>query len=128
VNPRFLSVDVILHFHRRQIDTYGGSHGVRDIGLLESALAQPEATFGGEYLHSDVHEMAAAYFYHLAANHPFLDGNKRIAAVACMVFLRANGISIRTTNEELYEFTVGIASGQVEKPEIADWLRARTRP
>jgi death on curing protein len=77
--PKFLALELVLELHRDQIESFGGSPGIRDQGLLESALAQPEATFGGEYLHSTIPDQAAAYLYHLALNHPFIDGNKRTA-------------------------------------------------
>jgi death on curing protein len=83
----FLSLDDILESHQNQIDTYGGGQGIRDIGLLESAIAQPEACFGGQFLHADVFEMAAAYLYHLVMNHPFVDGNKRVGLEAALIFL-----------------------------------------
>jgi len=86
----FLTLDDILESHQNQIETYGGSHGVRDIGLLESAIAQPEASFGGQYLHADIFEMAAAYLYHLVMNHPFVDGNKRVGLEASLIFLASS--------------------------------------
>jgi death-on-curing protein len=86
----FLTVDDIIESHQNQIDTYGGSYGIRDIGLLESAIAQPEASFSGQYVHADIFEMAAAYLYHLVMNHPFVDGNKRVGLEAALVFLEIN--------------------------------------
>ena len=76
----FLTLDDIIESHQNQIDTYGGSHGIRDIGLLESAIAQPEASFGGQYLHADIFEMAAAYLFHLVMNHPFVAARQYRAA------------------------------------------------
>lgn len=77
--PLFLTLDEVLEIHQQQIDLYGGSHGLRDPGALESAVATPQCTFGDEYLHTTIWEMAAAYLYHLVENHPFIDGNKRSA-------------------------------------------------
>ena len=94
VNPVFLSLGEILEIHRDQIERYGGDAGIRDLGLLQSALAVPASGFGGRYLHSDLFEMAAAYLFHLVQNHPFVDGNKRTGAVAALVFLSLNGIEI----------------------------------
>jgi len=111
--------------HARLIDLFGGSHGLRDAGLLESALAQPPASFGGTPLHSDVWEMAAAYGFHLCCNHPFIDGNKRIAAAAMIAFLRANGQHVRYDEAELFRIVVALASGQVSKAQLALWLRER---
>ena len=90
----FLTVADVLMLHAEQVDLYGGEQGVRDLGLLESAVAQPQAGFGGEYLHADLFEMAAAYLFHIVQNHPFLDGNKRAGAVAALVFLDVNGVEI----------------------------------
>jgi death on curing protein len=89
LNPRFLKLSEILLAHEIQIARFGGMGGIRDEGLLESALAQPEATFNGELLHSTIHDQAAAYLYHIAKNHPFVDGNKRTAFAAMDVFLSA---------------------------------------
>src|SRR5476651_2345346 len=79
--PKFLTVDQVIALHKLQINQFGGSHGVRDEGLLLSALGQPESGFGDQYLHKDLYEMAAAYLFHLVKNHAFHDGNKRIAAL-----------------------------------------------
>ena len=80
MEPRFLSVADVLGFHEDQLANYGGAPGVRDMGLLESAVAMPMAGFGDQYLHADLFEMAAAYLYHIVCNHPFVDGNKRTGA------------------------------------------------
>lgn len=96
---QFLSLDDVLESHAEQIAAYGGSDGIRDVGLLESALAQPAAMFGGQYLHVDVFGMAAAYLFHIVKNHPFLDGNKRVGLEAALLFLEINGLSIETTDE-----------------------------
>jgi death-on-curing protein len=91
---------LIIESHQNQIDTYGGSHGIRDIGLLESAIAQPEASFGGQYLHADIFQMAAAYIYHLVMNHPFVDGNKRVGLEAALIFLEINNENLNASDEE----------------------------
>lgn len=119
----FLSLDDILESHQNQIDTYGGGQGIRDIGLLESAIAQPEACFGGQFLHADVFEMAAAYLYHLVMNHPFVDGNKRVGLEAALIFLEVNGQSLNATDEELVDLVLKTTMGQVAKPEIAEFFR-----
>jgi death on curing protein len=82
MTPRFLDLVEVLEIHESRIELYGGRPGVRDLGLLQSALAQPSAGFGGEYLHGNLYEMAAAYLFHVSRNHPFVDGNKR-TALAC---------------------------------------------
>ena len=90
MDPLFLSLDEVLEIHEQQIERYGGSHGIRDAGGLESAMATPQATFGGEFLHRSIPTMAAAYLFHLCQNHPFIDGNKRTGANAAITFLLMN--------------------------------------
>jgi death on curing protein len=121
----FLGVADILMLHADQVALYGGDLGVRDIGLLESAAAQPRATFGGQFLHADVFEMAAAYLFHLVQNHPFVDGNKRTGAITAMVFLDFNGAKLRLHKGELYELTMSVATGRAGKKEIAEFFRKR---
>ena len=123
----FLSLEDILTLHANQVDLYGGEHGVRDLGLLESAIAQPRATFGGESLHKDVFEMAAAYLFHLVQNHPFLDGNKRAGAVAALAFLEFNGIEIDAPEGSLYDLAMHVATGQADKADIATYFRSHAR-
>ena len=120
----FLTLDDILESHLNQIDTYGGSHGIRDIGLLESAIAQPEASFGGQYLHADIFEMAAAYLYHLVMNHPFVDGNKRVGLEAALIFLEINDESLIVNDDELVELVLKTTAGQIGKREIAEFFRS----
>jgi death on curing protein len=119
----FLSVDDVLSLHADQVALYGGDPGIRDLGLLESAVAQPRATFGGQFLHKDLFEMAAAYMFHLVQNHPFLDGNKRTGAVAALVFLDFNGIEINAPKGSIYGLTISVATGQAGKREIAEFFR-----
>lgn len=120
----FLTLDDIIESHQNQIDTYGGSHGIRDIGLLESAIAQPEASFGGRYLHADIFEMAAAYLYHLVMNHPFVDGNKRVGLEAALIFLDVNNENLNCSDEELVDLVLKTTAGQVGKREIAEFFRS----
>jgi death on curing protein len=119
----FLHVEDVLDLHDAQVSLYGGEHGVRDMGLLESAVAQPRATFDREYLHKDLFEMAAAYLFHIVQNHPFLDGNKRTGAVAGLVFLDINGIEINAPKGSLYDLTMSVATGQADKVQIAEYFR-----
>lgn len=123
MSPDFLTLDDVLELHELQVDRYGGLHGVRDQGLIESAIAQPEATFAGEYLHGDLFEMAAAYLFHLVRNHGFLDGNKRTGLLTALVFLDINGISVDQASPDLYELTVAVAEGRADKDEAAAVLR-----
>ena len=114
--PIFLTLDHILRLHSRQIERFGGSDGIRDIGLIESAIAQPEQGFGGEYFHKDIAGMAAAYLFHLVSNHGFVDGNKRIGAAAALVFLELNGVDTDPIDEAALEaLTLGIAAGDCDK-------------
>lgn len=122
--PQFLTLDDVLESHAEQIMAYGGSDGIRDVGLLESALAQPEAMFGGQYLHADLFEMGAAYLFHLVKNHPFLDGNKRVGLEAALLFLEINGQSIETTDDALVDLVLQTAQGQIDKQHIAEFFRA----
>jgi len=119
----FLDVPDLLRIHADQVDLYGGEHRVRDLGLLESAAAQPRATFGGEFLHGDVFDMAAAYLFHIVQNHPFIDGNKRTGLMAALVFLDLNGVEIDAPKGSLYDLTMSVATGQAGKQEIAEFLR-----
>lgn len=123
----FVSVGDAITIHRRMVDEFGGDSGLRDRGLLESALAMPKAMFGGDYLHVDLPSMAAAYHYHLCANHPFVDGNKRVAVAVAEIFLRANGLELEATDDEIVDLTLGVASGTTGKPEVTDFYLKRVR-
>ena len=120
----FLSVTDVLRLHADQVDVYGGQCGVRDMGLLESAVAQPQTAFGGEHLHRDIFEMAAAYLFHIVQNHPFLDGNKRAGVVTALVFLDLNGVEINAPKGSIYDLTMSVASGKADKPRIAAFFRS----
>ncbi|NLZ53412.1 MAG: type II toxin-antitoxin system death-on-curing family toxin [Thermoanaerobacteraceae bacterium] len=124
----FIPKELILYFHNRLIQDYGGIYGIRDEKLLDSALKQPEATYGGKYLHGTLIEMAAAYGYHLCNNHPFIDGNKRISLVAMDVFLQRNGFEIIASEKETYKMMLKLSSGQLSKSGLADWLKNNTAP
>lgn len=126
-NPRFLSRDEVLEIHRREIERFGGRPGVRDLGLVDSALAMPAAGVGGQRLHADLHEMAAAYLFHLAKNHPFFDGNKRVAAHSAFVFLQLNGLELSADQDAYYRITLAIAEGSADKAAAAKFFRSNTR-
>jgi death on curing protein len=128
LEPNFLSLDEVIAIHRDQIERYGGSEGLRDMGLLESAIAMPAAGFGGVYAHTDLFEMAAAYVFHLAANHPFVDGNKRVAGAAADVFLQLNGLLLTASEEEFEHLAMNVATGVADKPEIAAFYRKHCVP
>ncbi len=124
----FLRLDEVLALHAEQINLYGGIHGIRDLGLLESAIASPEASFGGKYLHATLPEMAAAYLFHMAQNHPFLDGKKRAAAAATFLFLYLNEQFLDCSEGELVELTLGVAQGATSKAEAAVFIAKHVRP
>lgn len=127
MGPTFLSLADVVRIHVDQVERYGGWAGIRDPGLLQSALAMPRASFGGEWLHRDLYEMAAAYAFHLCQNHPFVDGNKRTALACALVFLELNGISIEDPEDpeaRLYDAMMAVASGSLDKLGLAGVLRA----
>jgi len=120
---RFLTLADVLLIHNDQIARYSGLGAARDFGLLSSAVAQPAAMFSGEYLHSDLFEMAAAYAYHICQDHPFADGNKRTALAAALVFLDINGVEIADPGGKLYSAMIGVASGTKTKRAVAELLQ-----
>lgn len=126
LSPKFLTFEQVLTLHKLQIEQFGGSHGVKDEGLLLSALAQPEAGFGEEFLHQDLHEMAAAYLFHLVRNHAFNDGNKRIAALAASVFLQVNELKVVADEDEFEKLVMDAAQSLVTKEQIAEFFRNNT--
>jgi death-on-curing protein len=122
VEPEFLDIEDVVELHALQLARFGGADGLRDQGLLESALAQPRATFGGVFVHDDLFAMAAAYLFHIVQNHPFVDGNKRTGLLAALVFLDLNGICLDRASPDLYDLTLGVAEGRVAKSAAADVL------
>jgi death-on-curing protein len=125
--PLFLDLEQVLRLHRSLIEHYGGTEGVRDVGLLHSAIAMPQATYGGQYLHHDLCEMAAAYLFHIVGNHPFLDGNKRTGAASAIVFLAINDITIANDQAGLVDLTLRVATGQATKAQAAEFFRTHVR-
>jgi death on curing protein len=125
--PRFLTLVEVLSILQDQITRYGGEFGIRDLNLLSSAIAVPQAAFGGKPLHADLFEMAAAYAFHICQNHPFLDGNKRVGLASALVFLDLNGVQLSDPDGRLYTLMMGVAQGDVGKPMIADTLRDLVR-
>ena len=115
----FLTLAEVIDIHADQLTRYGGCDGVRDINLLSSAVAMPYASFSGSFLHADIYEMAAAYAFHICQNHPFVDGNKRTALASALVFLELNDISILDPAGKLYHAMISIASGKLDKSELA---------
>lgn len=127
-DPEFLTLDEVLSIHADQLRRYGGAGGIRDLSLLGSAVGMAETSFGGEYLHTTLFEMAAAYLFHIAKNHPFVDGNKRTALMCALVFLGLNGHRCTADPDELYRLVDGVAAGRVDKSELGVFLRENSRP
>jgi death on curing protein len=127
-DPVVLDVEDVLLIHAEQLARYGGSQGIRDRGLLESAVAMPRASAGGEFAHPDLFAMAAAYAFHIAQNQAFVDGNKRTALLAAIVFLDLNGIEIADPEGRLYEAMIAIAEHRLDKTGLAVLLSALTVP
>ncbi|NCN11220.1 MAG: type II toxin-antitoxin system death-on-curing family toxin [Leptospira sp.] len=120
----FLSLEDVLLIHKNQIEIYGGAGEIRDTGLLESAINQPMTSFDGISLHPTIIEKAAAYLYYLCKNHPFLDGNKRVALASSLVFLDINGYDILDPNETLYDFVIGVAEGKFKIEDIKNKIES----
>ena len=117
--PAFLTLDEVFAIHADQLRRYGGRSGLRDLALLQSALAKPETTFDGQYLHPTLAEMAAAYLFHIARNHPFVDGNKRTALMCALVFMGLNGRRLRADADALYALVDGVAAGRISKADVS---------
>ena len=128
MRPEFLEVEDVLQIHADQLKRYGGLSGVRDLGLLESAVSMPRATYAGEFLHGDLFAMAAAYLFHITRNHPFLDGNKRTGAASALVFLDLHEIEETASDDALYDLVIGVATGTAGKEAVEQFLRANSRP
>ena len=121
--PLFLDLSEVVELQADQIERYGGTAGIRDLGLLQSALAMPASGAAGEFFHADLYEMAAAYLFHLVKNHPFVDGNKRTGAAAALIFLHMNGVRVETGSDTLAKLVENVAAGGVSKSDIATFLR-----
>ena len=121
----YLSVAQILLLHELQISRFGGARGLRDRGGLESAIARPAMTFGGEDLYPDIAAKAAALMHSLAMNHPFVDGNKRVAASAAELFFELNGQRLDAQDSDLEELTLTVACGELDAESLAIWFRQR---
>ena len=123
----YLSVEQVLALHQALVGQFGGASGVRDRGALESAVARPAMTFGGEDLYSDIAAKAAALMHSLVLNHPFVDGNKRVGVATAEFFLERNASTLEVSDEELERVTLAVAEGQVRAEALAIWFRQRLR-
>jgi len=127
VTPGFLTLERVLAIHAYQIEQFGGHEGVRDWNLLHSAIAAPAATFGGQFLHTDLCEMAAAYLFHIVKNHAFVDGNKRVGAASAVIFLESNDLCFTADPDAYAELTLSVARGDVSKSAVAEFFRANVK-
>lgn len=118
-----LTVEMVREIHAEAIEKFGGSDGVRELALLESAVAAPQASFGGNSPYKDIAEVAAAYLFYICKNHPFIDGNKRAALGACIVFLRLNGIEPKADGPEWEKLTLAVAASALDRDEATARLR-----
>lgn len=123
MNIIFLELEDVLDIHQEQLEIFGGTPGVLNWDMLESAVATPAAGFGETYFHDNLYLMAAAYLFHLVRNHPFLDGNKRTGAVAAFDFLQINGIDLRADEDEFERLVLEVAEGKTDKEKIAEFFR-----
>ena len=121
---RYLTLDEVLELYRRIIEQSGGSPGIRDVGALESAVAQPRMTFGGYDLYPSLVEKASALGFSLINNHPFVDGNKRLGHAAIETFLVLNGLEINATIDEQEMTILAVAAGQMMRESFTEWLRS----
>ena len=126
--PIHLTVTKVQEIHKLAIDRFGGSDGMRDYSLLESAVSAPQATFGGESLYKDTIEIAAAYLFYLCRNHPFIDGNKRAALGACIVFLKINSFKPKADGPEWESLTLDVAASRLDRDQTTERLRALVHP
>ncbi len=121
-----ISIKTILRLHELSILKYGGAEGIRDQGLMESAIARPYQTFGGDDLYPTYFEKAAAIVESIIINHPFVDGNKRTGFLAMLAVLEAGGFKITATSNDFYDFTIKISTGEIKFEEIVIWLKNNT--
>ncbi len=128
MDPIFITEEEVYVIHSDQLNRYGGSAGIRDQGLLQSALAQPSASFGGKWLHGDLFEMASAYLFSLVMNHPFVDGNKRVGGMAALAFLEVNGVIVHSDQDAYADLVIAVAAGKAVREDVVTFLRTHSLP
>ena len=128
MDPIFITEEEVYVIHSDQLNRYGGSAGIRDQGLLQSALAQPSASFGGKWLYSDLFEMASAYLFSLVMNHPFVDGNKRVGGMAALAFLEVNGVIVQSDQDAYADLVIAVAAGKAARDDVVTFLRTHSLP
>jgi death-on-curing protein len=124
---RYLTSEQVLFIYARLLAETGGEHGIRDLGLLQSAVARPQAVFDGNELYPGIHQKAAALLESLINNHPFVDGNKRTGITAAAMFLKINNFSLTASNQEVESFVLSIASGEQTVESITEWLKSHSK-
>ncbi len=125
-NTSYLSLDVVLAIHEEMVDKFGGSHGIRDLGIIQSAVARPQSSFGGEDLYQSIFDKAAALFHSLMFNHAFIDGNKRTVMVSTARFLYVNGYNLEISKREFVAFPLEVENKHLSIEEISKWLKLHT--
>lgn len=123
----YITLDVVLVIHDDMIEKYGGSYGIRDLGLIQSAIARPESSFGGEDLYPSIFDKAAALFHSLIFNHAFVDGNKRTTIVSTARFLSMNGCELDVDQKEFVAFPLLVENGHLPIENIAAWLKKHSK-
>ena len=127
MTPTFLTLDEVIEIHREIIEQYGGSLGIRDLGLLKSAVAMPRARVGDQYFHSDLFEMATAYLFQIVRNHPFIDGNKRTGAMAAYTFLKLNRVNLTARESGFERIVRRVAEGKMGKASVTAFHRQNSQ-
>ena len=122
-NTSYLTLDIVVAIHEEMVERYGGSHGIRDIGLIQSAIARPQSSFGGDDLYQTIFDKAAALFHSLMFNHAFVDGNKRTAMVSTARFLFVNGHNLVASQKEFVAFPLKVENQRQSIEEISKWLK-----
>lgn len=120
---KYMTVENAIGIHGEEINVSGGLHGIRDIGLLESAILSAEQTFGGELLYKTPQEVASVYFHHIIKNHPFVDGNKRTGLAVYISFMRNNGYICNCDDDELYNMTVSVADNSLSFNDVVNMTK-----
>ena len=124
IEPQWVEEPTVMHYHREQIAEHGGGAGIRDIGLLQSALARPQNAFHYNQVVS-LSRLAACYGFGIAKNHAFVDGNKRTALVVTLSFLALNGYAVKSTQDENHDTFYALAAGNLTEEQLADWLESK---
>ncbi len=124
---KYISLEELIAIHDSMIDLYGGSHGIRDLHLLQSALARPQSTFSGEDLYPDMFDKAAALFHSLMFNHAFVDGNKRTTFTSTARFLNLNGYEVTAKDKEIVDFALRVENQHLSVGQISEWLKKNSK-